>query len=148
MTILASVGGDAKHGAILDVASDLAGTYGDTLAVLHVIPEDDFGDHIDEMRDLPEMGDYSIEQQEQSAKRVAERLTRGVLDDVSDVSFLGRVGAPSEEVVAVADELDARFVVIGGRKRSPTGKALFGSSTQSILLNAGRPVVTIMDADE
>jgi len=144
MTILASLGGDAKHEAVLDVAKDLADTYGEELAVLHVIPEDDFGDHLDEMRDLPEMGNYSIEQQEQSAKRVAERLTRSVLDDVSGIAFHGRVGKPAEDIKSVAGEVDARFVVIGGRKRSPTGKALFGSETQSILLNADRPIVTVM----
>lgn len=147
MTILASVGSDEKHAAVLDVAKDLADTYGEELSVLHVIPEDDFGDHLDEMRDLPEMGNYSIEQQEQSAKRVAERLTRSVLDDVSDVSFIGRVGEPAVDIKSVAGEIDARFVVIGGRKRSPTGKALFGSETQSILLNADRPIVTVMGED-
>lgn len=146
MTILASLTGDAKDEALLETAKDLADTYGETLAVLHVIPEDEYGDHMDEMRDLSEIDDFSIEQQEQSAERVAERLTRSVVDDVSDISFIGRVGEPAGDITTVADELDARFIVIGGRKRSPTGKALFGSSTQSVLLSAERPVVTVMES--
>ena len=57
---------------------------------------------------------------------------------------MGRVGDPTEEVLAVAAELDARYVVVGGRRRSPVGKALFGSTTQEVLLESDRPVVTVM----
>ncbi|WP_394349678.1 universal stress protein [Natrinema versiforme] len=49
----------------------------------------------------------------------------------------------------VAFEIDAEYIVSGGRKRSSTGKALFGSTTQSVLFEADRPIVTVMsDAEE
>jgi nucleotide-binding universal stress UspA family protein len=50
-------------------------------------------------------------------------------------------GDPADAIIDAADEADADLIIIGGRKRSPTGKALFGSVTQTVILNAGRPVM-------
>jgi nucleotide-binding universal stress UspA family protein len=63
------------------------------------------------------------------------------------VSIAGRVGQPETQVRSLAEEVDARYVVIGGRNQSPVGKAMFGSTTQSILLNSDRPVLTVRTPD-
>jgi nucleotide-binding universal stress UspA family protein len=60
----------------------------------------------------------------------------GIGYDVTESS-----GDPAEAIIDAADEVDADLIVIGGRKRSPAGKALFGSVTQTVILNAGRPVM-------
>ena len=44
-------------------------------------------------------------------------------------------GDPAEEIVDRADEMDVDCICVAGRKRSPTGKALFGSVSQSVVLN-------------
>lgn len=49
-------------------------------------------------------------------------------------------GDPAEAILSAARDIDADGIVVGGRKRSPTGKALFGSVTQSVILNSDRPV--------
>jgi nucleotide-binding universal stress UspA family protein len=46
----------------------------------------------------------------------------------------------SNEIRKVAEEVDADQIVMGGRKRSPTGKLIFGSVTQSVLTNTDLPV--------
>ena len=51
----------------------------------------------------------------------------------------------AEEIIDEAESEDPRYLVISGRRRSPTGKALFGSTTQQVLLNVDCPVVTQMD---
>jgi nucleotide-binding universal stress UspA family protein len=56
-------------------------------------------------------------------------------------------GDPADQLLETARELDADLIVVAGRKRSPTGKALFGSVTQSIILNAERPVMVAGEAD-
>jgi nucleotide-binding universal stress UspA family protein len=47
------------------------------------------------------------------------------------------------EVVRVAEERDAGLVVVGIRHRSPVGKALMGSVSQRILLDATCPVLAV-----
>lgn len=90
---------------------------------------------------------YDIEDGQRDAKGVARDVVEGTLEDDGDVSVVGRVGEPVEELMAEADRRDARYLVIGGRKRTPVGKAVFGSITQSVLLSAERPVMTVMRED-
>ena len=48
-----------------------------------------------------------------------------------------------EDVVDAADKHQARMIVIGMRKRSATGKMIFGSNAQRILLQAHCPVLAV-----
>ena len=49
----------------------------------------------------------------------------------------------SEELVAIADRVHASLLVIGLRRRSPTGKLITGSQAQRILLDANCPVLAV-----
>ena len=53
----------------------------------------------------------------------------------------GRGG--DEDVTAAAERLGASLVVIGLRRRSATGKLVFGSSAQRILLDVPCPVLAV-----
>ena len=53
----------------------------------------------------------------------------------------GRDGA--EEVLAAARSQQASLLVIGLRRRTPTGKLIFGSDAQRILLDAPCPVLAV-----
>ena len=64
-----------------------------------------------------------------------------LLEDASVETSVRETGnPPAEGIVALAEELDVDLVVMGGRKRSPAGKAIFGSVTQTVLLDTDRPV--------
>ncbi len=52
-------------------------------------------------------------------------------------------GNVAEEILAEAADRDVELIVIGGRKRSLVGKALFGSVTQAVLPDADRPVMVV-----
>ncbi|EMA49306.1 MULTISPECIES: universal stress protein [Halococcus] len=72
-----------------------------------------------------------------SVRRALDRLDdAGIENSVAEES-----GDPTDAILRLATERDADAIYIGGRKRNPSGKALFGSVTQSVILNAERPVL-------
>jgi nucleotide-binding universal stress UspA family protein len=58
---------------------------------------------------------------------------RGIVDDVAD------------GILTLAGEVDADRIVVSGRRRSPAGKAVFGSVSQEVLLNAPCPVTYVRE---
>lgn len=79
--------------------------------------------------DLPESATQAIKLLEDAGITVETRIERG---DASDA------------ILDVARELDVDSIVMSGRKRSPTGKIIFGSTVQSVLFEADRPVTTVL----
>jgi nucleotide-binding universal stress UspA family protein len=72
-----------------------------------------------------------------------------VLEGTSiEYTVRGAVGDPGETMVEMAAACDADIVVVGGRSRSPTGKAIFGSVAQSIMLDAPCPTLYVRTGTE
>ncbi|QWC19174.1 universal stress protein [Halorubrum sp. 2020YC2] len=82
---------------------------------------------------------------------VAERhaTTRALSEALSEAgvrhSVRGAVGDLADEVVQTAEGLGADRVVVGGRRRSPAGKAVFGSVAQEVMLSAPCPVTFVRE---
>lgn len=82
------------------------------------------------------------------AERFETELSRiqGELDEVGiehEVRQLVRGNEPAEDLIAVAEEEAADFIVIGLRRRTPVGKLILGSNAQRILLDASCPVLAV-----
>ena len=60
-----------------------------------------------------------------------------------EVRQLVRGNEPAEDLIAVAEEEQAEFIVIGLRRRTPVGKLILGSNAQRILLDASCPVLAV-----
>jgi len=67
---------------------------------------------------------------------------RGILADAGiPVTFRSGSGHPPTAILEAAADVDADAICLAGRKRSPAGKMLFGSVSQSVILNTERPVL-------
>ncbi|MDN5790647.1 MAG: universal stress protein [Micrococcales bacterium] len=78
---------------------------------------------------------------EAELRRVEEVLDeRGIEHEVRQ---LVRGNDPADDLIAVAAEVSADFIVIGLRRRSPVGKLFLGSNAQRILLDASCPVLAV-----
>jgi nucleotide-binding universal stress UspA family protein len=161
MTILTAVDGGTTPSRAVERGAELASVFGVEHVVLHVMPQERFEEFRESTGGSPggsltssisygggtsptNVEEYTIEDGERHATGVARDVVHATLDDPSDTVLVGRVGDPVEEILAEADRRSVRYLVIGGRKRTPVGKAVFGSKTQSILLTADQPVVTVM----
>jgi len=147
MVILAAVG--EKQNKIIETAFDLASKYNDELQVLHVIPEEEAEEHFESIRTIEEFSDISIDVERERAGELAMSFIDRTHGDeqMETITPVGRIGDPAVSIEQHAEAIEPRFIVIGGRKRSPVGKAVFGSVSQSVILNTRRPVV-VVNTDE
>ena len=148
-TVVVAVGsGDEKRlEEIVETATDLAEPAGAAIKLVHVFERDEY----DRIRGQLDIGDDDEVSPDEVAKR---HVTIRKLGDAMDAAGLeyswhGRISDADEqgaEIVAAAEELGADLLVVGGRRRSPTGKAVFGSTAQEVMLSAPCPV-TFVRAD-
>ncbi|WP_338739998.1 universal stress protein [Haloplanus salilacus] len=144
MVIVAAV--DRSGGErVVEQAREMADAHGLPLHVVHTLAES-------ELRDL-ERASFDATGESIDMERIeglAEEIAADAVEEatVEADEVVGLVGKPSQRILEYAEDVDASYIVVGGRKRSSVGKVLFGSVTQSILLNADCPVLTVMGAGE
>ncbi|CAN5870426.1 universal stress protein [soil metagenome] len=76
---------------------------------------------------------------------IREQLTEAGVDH--EIRQLVRGMDPADDLIQVARDVGADFIVIGLRRRSPVGKLILGSNAQRILLDAPCPVLAVKSAE-
>ena len=79
--------------------------------------------------------------QEADLADVRAQLGRDAIEH--EVRLLVRGLEPAEDLIAVAEEEGADFIVIGLRRRTAVGKLILGSNAQRVLLEATCPVLAV-----
>ncbi len=142
VTILVAVAGDdeSRVERYVETIETLTGVNDIAVNIIHVYSENDT-ERLEKMYDVE-----SREKHQLGTATEHNTAVRKLIDDLRDrdiaVTTYGAIGDAGTEVVKLARELAVDFILIGGRKRSPTGKALFGSTAQDILLTASVPVIS------
>jgi nucleotide-binding universal stress UspA family protein len=54
-----------------------------------------------------------------------------------------RIGPAAEEIVALADQVDADLIVVGSRGLGALGRAVLGSTSRAVLAKSRRPVLVV-----
>lgn len=72
---------------------------------------------------------------------VEQRLTASGVDH--ELTQLVESKDAADQILKLADELNAELIVIGLRRRTPVGKLILGSQAQTILLEAECPVLAV-----
>lgn len=76
----------------------------------------------------------------EDVESVAE--ARSALEEAGvDVRAEGAQGDPALCLLDTAERRDADCICVAGRDRSPTGKAIFGSVTQDVIVGTRRPTL-------
>ncbi|MEA2197762.1 MAG: hypothetical protein QOJ25_1813 [Solirubrobacteraceae bacterium] len=94
-----------------------------------------------------EIHDYHAALKELATQRLTEAtaLAAGAMSDVEAVIV---EQAPAQALVDLADERDARVIVVGTRGESPIRGALLGSTPHKLLHLSDRPVLVVPAPDE
>lgn len=138
MTIITAIEDTERDRPVIAEGAALAEAFEDELHVIHVLDRN----NLEEEATSPEEPD-SRPSMDVARDTAAELATL----EANEFTPVGRIGSPASEIQHYTEEVDARYLVVGGRKRSPIGKAVFGSITQSLLLNVDCSVVTVRTED-
>ena len=131
---------EQRANAQVDTLRSLPGDPADlSVTVLHVYEEidtipteggtayiEDVNKSLPEIRGVPD-----------TVRLVEERLEEAGID----VDRQMMVGDPADGALRIAREIDADAILLGVRKRSPVGKAIFGSVSQNVITDTDRTVI-------
>jgi nucleotide-binding universal stress UspA family protein len=94
-----------------------------------------------------EIHDYHTAVKEMAIKRVAEAKALAAGQD-GEVEAVVIEQSPARGLVQLAEERDARVIVVGTRGESPFKGALIGSTPHKLLQLSDRPVLVVPLADD
>ncbi|MFH5800571.1 universal stress protein [Haladaptatus sp. CMAA 1911] len=134
---------------LVEEAGKLASGVGAELVLLHVTTVEEWESNREQLSNITDFeNQYGIEQTRQGARQFAENVGHDVLDGMNvDVSTVGAIGDRKDQILKTAEQEACDHVFMSGKKRSPTGKAVFGDVTQSVILNFSGIVSVITTED-
>lgn len=132
-TILAAVNGTKTTDPILNYITDVYDSEEYQITLTTVVPE------TPAYSDKNKFGDTLNEESQDYIQEVAGRLQ----SDGFQTKSVIRKGHPGEEIVKVANELNAHSIVMGRRGLETTDELLLGSISQFVIHNTETPAVLI-----
>ena len=135
---------DEEIERLAETAVDIAGPAGATVVLAHVFEDDDYEDTRNRLKFDP---DSEVTPSVVAKRTVSIREANETLTDAGvDVAIEGRLingASAGDRIAELAEQVDADLVIVGGHGRTPAGKAVFGSTAQTVMLSADCPVTYV-----
>lgn len=137
---------DDRLEELAETAIEAAKPAGATVVVGHAFTGTEYNDtlgHLGIDTDREDIRPDAVAARHERVEHVVE-----ILEDTGvDHDVYAAVDTHGQAILELADGTEADRIVIGGRRRSPTGKAVFGSTSQEVMLAAPCPVTFVPESD-
>ncbi|MFB6174287.1 MAG: universal stress protein [Halobacteriales archaeon] len=130
-----------RHRELLREAGELAGGAGAELVLMTVMSEEEYEEDIEAFESIAGVENIGfgsgqvMEVAENFAQEIADEELAGIDVEYDIVGAVVDEGEHADRIIQVAENRECDHVFVTGRRRSPTGKAIFGDTAQSVILN-------------
>lgn len=124
---------------LVEAVVDVAGPTDASVVLARAYEEDEYDERVEKLEFESQPTTDEVARRSEQVRNAA----RALQDAGIDYEIRGVVGEEGYPFVDLAKTLEPDFLHIQGKGRTPTGKALFGSTAQTILLNAPCPVTYV-----
>ncbi len=138
-TIFVAVRDADDQTSLADAVVDVAGPTDASVILARAYDEEKFEDRTAELEFESQPSADEVARRSQSVRDIKTILQ----DENIEHEVRGVVGEEGDTFVDLAETVSADLLYIQGKSRTPTGKALFGSTAQTVLLNAPCPVTFV-----
>ncbi len=142
--ILVTVDEDPQAEKVISLAGEIAQKLGAHVTVLHVMPEEKYRHiEVEQLRDRVQ-NPFTITQAEEQARDFAVETAVPLHQNGIEYDTRGKVGEPAAEILQLANQLDADFIVMGFEGLRGLGKLrALGSVSRAVMEQTRRPVLVV-----
>jgi len=144
-TLTVAVGPDAEHRTdeVTEVVLDVAVPTGATVVLLHVFSRSAYEEGVAaagyDPDDPPPA--HTLATRLESVDLLSQELEAAGVE----CRIRGEIGTVTDSIVHTVEKTDSDMLFVSGRRRSTTGKAVFGSTAHDLMMNAPCPVTFVRE---
>lgn len=127
---------------VIEVAGEIAGALDAEVVLFHTYTDDEFKDRLRGLG-LDSADPVDVAKRNETTRDAASSLS----EYGCETKVAASVGDPADEIAGYVREQEIDHVFLGARQRSATGKAIFGSVSQSVITSIDVPCTVLMQSD-